>query len=190
MSELRSIPARAGRWLDFHRRRQVRDARRWVTHEDITAHEAAHAPRAGGRFGQVFLAHEGQVAHKWDHYLPIYEQLLGRYADGFVDENGNSRALRFLEIGHSEGGSLEVWRKYFGRDAVIHGLDIDPRCAYVVPSSVARVHIGSQDDVELLHRVVEEMGGVDVVLDDGSHVANHQRSSFDALWPLLSVGGM
>ena len=75
----------------------------------------------------------------------------------FVDEDGNARALRFLEIGVSHGGSLEVWRKYFGPDAVIHGLDIDPQCAYVVPPSVARVHIGSQGDKELLRRVVEEM---------------------------------
>lgn len=186
----RSLPVRAGRWLDFHRRRQVRAARRWVAHEDISAYEADHAPRAGGRFGEMFLAHEGQVAHKWDHYLPIYEQLLGGYAKGFVDDTGSVRPLRFLEIGVSEGGSLEVWRKYLGPDAVIHGLDIDPRCAHVVPALIARVHIGSQDDVELLRRVVEEMGGVDVVLDDGSHVANHQRISFDALWPLLSFGGM
>lgn len=158
--------------------------------EDIARFEADRPPRAGGRFGEIFLAHDGQVVHKWDHYLPIYEQLLGRYADGFADENGGRRPLRFLEIGVSEGGSLEVWRQYFGPEAVIHGLDIDPLCAFVVPGTVARVHIGSQDDGDLLRQVVEEMGGVDVILDDGSHVASHQRATFDVLWPLLSEGGM
>ena len=187
LSKSRSLPVRAARWLKVRPRRKIS---RWFGQMDIADYAANHAPRAGGRFGEVFLAHEGQVAHKWDHYLPAYEQLLARYADGFVDEDGNARAFKFLEIGVSHGGSLEVWRKYFGPDAVIHGLDIDPQCAYVVPASVARVHVGSQDDKELLRRVVEEMGGVDVVLDDGSHVASHQRASFDALWPMLPVGGM
>ena len=34
------------------------------------------------------------------------------------------------------------------------------------------------------------MGGVDIVLDDGSHVASHQRISFDVLFKLLSEGGL
>jgi hypothetical protein len=34
------------------------------------------------------------------------------------------------------------------------------------------------------------MGGVDVVLDDGSHIATHQRASFDVLFPLLAEGGL
>jgi hypothetical protein len=34
------------------------------------------------------------------------------------------------------------------------------------------------------------MGGIDVVLDDGSHIARHQRVSFDVLFPLLADGGM
>ncbi len=34
------------------------------------------------------------------------------------------------------------------------------------------------------------MGGLDIVLDDGSHVASHQRTSFSTLFPLLSEGGL
>ena len=33
------------------------------------------------------------------------------------------------------------------------------------------------------------MGGIDVVLDDGSHIGRHQRTSFDVLFPLLQDGG-
>jgi hypothetical protein len=51
------------------------------------------------------------------------------------------------------------------------------------------VRIGSQDDPQFLRKVVAEMGGVDVVLDDGSHIASHQRVSFDVLYPLLGEGG-
>src|SRR5690606_25272310 len=38
--------------------------------------------------------------------------------------------------------------------------------------------------------VVGEMGGIDIVLDDGSHVAAHQATSFDVLFPLLAEGGL
>jgi hypothetical protein len=34
------------------------------------------------------------------------------------------------------------------------------------------------------------MGGLDIVLDDGSHVSSHQRVSFEVLFPLLSDGGL
>ena len=34
------------------------------------------------------------------------------------------------------------------------------------------------------------MGGVDIVLDDGSHNGRHQRASLQALFPLLSVDGI
>ena len=34
------------------------------------------------------------------------------------------------------------------------------------------------------------MGGVDIVLDDGSHHMHDVKSSFDYLYPILNVGGI
>jgi len=53
-----------------------------------------------------------------------------------------------LEIGVSFGGSLEMWREYFGPEATIFGIDIDPECAnrFARPN---QVRIGSQDDPRL-----------------------------------------
>jgi hypothetical protein len=123
------------------------------------------------------------------HYCQIYDRLLDRFTEGFVAEDGTRRPLRFLEIGVFHGGSLELWRKFFGPDAVLYGIDIEPRCAGVARDDV-QVRIGSQDDPAFLSSVVREMGGVDVVLDDGSHIASHQKASFDVLFPLLSPGGL
>ena len=69
------------------------------------------------------------------------------------------------------------------------GIDIDAECARF-DGRDGRVRIGSQDDANFLREVVREMGGLDVALDDGSHVASHQRASFDALSPLLSEGDL
>lgn len=94
-----------------------------------------------------------------------------------------------LEIGVAQGGSLSLWRRYFGPEALLFGIDIDDRCRQFDKRD-AHVRIGSQDDPAFLRSVVSEMGGVDVVLDDGSHMASHQLSSFQVLFPLLNEGGV
>lgn len=138
------------------------------------------ADEMSGPLEASFWAHEGPVVHKWVHYFPIYE----RYFAPF-----RGRPIRFLEIGVSKGGSLDMWRGYFGPDAVIFGVDIDPACAAFDGKS-GQVRIGSQDDPAFMSAVVAEMGGVDLVLDDGSHDSRHIRASLDTLFPLLSDGGV
>jgi hypothetical protein len=142
-----------------------------------------------GPFATLFAEHEGREAVKWVHFFAIYDELFGPYAAGFPSPDASIRPLRFLEIGVDRGGSLELWRKFFGPDAVIFGIDINPS-ALIPEREDLEVRIGSQDDPAFLAGVVAEMGGVDVVLDDGSHVATHQRASFDVLFPLLSEDGL
>ncbi|HEX8125160.1 MAG TPA: class I SAM-dependent methyltransferase [Allosphingosinicella sp.] len=129
---------------------------------------------------QLFYQHEGRTAHKWIHYLDIYETHFARY---------RGTDVHMLEIGVQMGGSLELWRKYFGEKAVIYGVDIDPKCADRV-SEPNQVRIGSQGDRAFLKSVAAEMGSLDIILDDGSHIASHQRITFDTLFPLLKEGGL
>lgn len=133
-----------------------------------------------GRCGDIFFENSGPGILKWLHYLPIYDRLFGQYA---------GRPVKMLEIGVLAGGSMQMWRTYFGPLATIFGIDINPECAGY-GGLAGEVRIGSQDDPGFLRSVVEEMGGVDIVLDDGSHIASHQRTSFDVLFPLLSDGGL
>ena len=129
---------------------------------------------------RMFYRHRGRVIHKWTHYLDVYERYFARY---------RGTPVHMLEIGVFQGGSLELWRNYLGEQATIFGIDINPACAgYVCPPN--QVRIGSQADPDFLREVVAEMGSLDIVLDDGSHVATHQRESFRALFPLLNEGGL
>ncbi|HYG46847.1 MAG TPA: class I SAM-dependent methyltransferase [Allosphingosinicella sp.] len=129
---------------------------------------------------RIFFENEGRVIHKWLHYFEIYERYLSRY---------RGSDFKMLEIGVSKGGSLAMWRTYFGPNATIFGIDVNPDCAGRAEAP-NQVRIGSQDDPDFLRRVVAEMGGVDFVLDDGSHVARHQQASFETLFPLLADGGL
>lgn len=150
----------------------------YVTAYEVAPDEAKHLSQS--EIGKLFFGHDGRGVHKPVHYLDLYERHFERF---------KGKPVRFLEIGVWRGGSLELWRNYFGSEAIIYGIDINPNCRDFVDAP-NRVRIGSQDDPDFLKSVVHEMGGLDVVLDDGSHIGKHQRASFEALFPLLSEKGI
>lgn len=135
---------------------------------------------APGDLERIFWDNTDATVHKWQHYFDIYERHFSNF---------RGRPVRMLEIGVSRGGSLEMWRRYFGPDAVIFGIDIDPECAQF-DGQAGQVRIGSQADTDFLGRVIGEMGGVDIVLDDGSHMMEHIRVSLDYLYPRLAQNGV
>lgn len=139
--------------------------------------------------GKAFFSHDGRYITKWTQYLAAYDEQFAPYRDGFLEEDGHRRPIRLLEIGVLHGGSLQLWRDYFGPDASIFGIDINPDISAIDDPDL-QVRIGSQDDAEFLRRTVAEMGGVDIVLDDGSHIAKHQLASLKTLFPLLTFGGV
>jgi hypothetical protein len=102
-----------------------------------------------GDLGRIFTSNKGVVVHKWHHYIPIYERFFSKY---------RGKEFRFLEIGVSQGGSLKIWREYFGPEAIIFGIDIEPNCSRF-DGLHGQVRIGSQIDEEFLRNVITEMGG-------------------------------
>jgi cephalosporin hydroxylase len=129
---------------------------------------------------QLFFRHTGRITQKWIHYLGLYDGYFSRF---------RGRPVKMLEIGVNQGGSLQLWREYFGKDAVIFGVDLNPECADL-SDPPTQVRIGSQADPEFMKSVVKEMGTPDIIIDDGSHVARHQKVSFETLFPLLAPGGI
>lgn len=155
-----------------------------------------NAEKASCELERIYYGHKGRRIFKWHHYLRIYDRHMERYrafVNGVKSDNFESVAvdgrLRILELGVQNGGSLQMWREYFGANAIIYGIDIDPRCKEFEESG-CEIRIGSQDDPEFLNQVVDEMGGVDVVLDDGSHIASHQLASLKALFRRVNTGGL
>lgn len=127
-----------------------------------------------------FLTNDARLIHKWKHYFPIYE----RHFQHWVN-----RPLVFLEIGCGFGGSLQMWKRYFGPHAHIIGIDILPRCKEYEEDQIA-VRIGPQQDVSFLQGVIDEFGAPDIVLDDGSHMMSHLAATFDFLFPRIARNGV
>lgn len=104
------------------------------------------------------------------------------------------RRLNVLEIGvggyedpQMGGSSLRMWKSFFPRSN-IYGIDIEDKTALAEPR--IRIFQGSQADPDFLRRVVNEMGSLDIVIDDGSHVCEHIIKSFEILFPLLAENGI
>jgi demethylmacrocin O-methyltransferase len=85
------------------------------------------------------------------------------------------------------GGSLRMWRTYFPRGRV-YGIDIHDKR----PHDERRIKTfrGSQADTEFLGKVVDEVGSLNVVIDDGSHRCDHVITSFEFLFPRMSARGV
>ena len=117
---------------------------------------------------------------KWGHYFNVYQREFGPFLN---------RPISFLEIGVFRGGSIPMWRGYFDEGSRVTFIDIDPACkAHEIEGTT--VEIGNQADPEFLARVAESHGPFDLILDDGSHICEHQIASYQALWPHLSDRGL
>ncbi len=122
----------------------------------------------------------GKPMHKWHHYFEVYERHFSRL---------RHTSPTVVEIGVQGGGSLAMWRSYFGDAARIYGIDSTPE-AKVNEDVATRVFIGNQGDRQFLRGVAAQIGTADIVIDDGSHVASQQITTFEAFYPLLSETGV
>lgn len=128
-----------------------------------------------------FVANRGGTPlDKWTHYFPIYDRHLACF---------RGTPAHVLEIGVYRGGGLDMLRQYFGTDANLVGIDIDPS---VVAALAGRhpVEVGDQEDPDFLLRVAARYGPFDVIIDDGGHTMRQQIASVETLFPHLADGGV
>lgn len=137
--------------------------------------------QSSGRLYDLFLSGHDERVFKLHHYFDIYERHLSRYV---------GKAPRILEIGLGDGGSPELWLKWFGPNATLVNIDIDPPGTRLSPDSPVLTETGDQADPAFLARVVEKHGPFDIVMDDGGHTARQQINSFNALYDALRDDGV
>jgi hypothetical protein len=117
---------------------------------------------------------------KWKHYFQIYEREMNCFLN---------KPISFLEIGVFKGGSIPMWKDYFPKGSSLTFIDIDPACKDLEIEGT-QVRIGNQADPDFLAALAQEFGPFDLILDDGSHISQHQIKSFENLWPHLKNGGL
>ena len=145
-----------------------------------------HASSRGGFLARYFAdLKQGPGLWKWEHYFDIYEKHLSRF-------RGTDAVI--VEVGIFSGGSLKMWRSYFGARATIIGVDIanatkvyERNPSYGSPD---RIVVGDQASSTFWHDFKRKVPRVDVLLDDGAHLYMAQRTTLDAIFGHLAPGGV
>lgn len=127
-----------------------------------------------------FENNTGRLIHKWSHYFDVYDRHFHRFRD---------QEIVILEIGVSQGGSLQMWKDYFGPKAKIYGIDIDPACKSLEEDNI-EIFIGSQSDRDFLRLVKKQIPKVDILIDDGGHTMTQQIVSFEELFDHVKDKGV
>lgn len=131
---------------------------------------------------ELYSLHTNKVSDKWSFYLLEYERIF------FFDRN---RPINLLEIGIQNGGSLEIWAKYFPNAVNIIGCDINPDCS-TLNYSEPNIHlfVGNANDSTIHRSILEVAPKLDIVIDDGSHKSSDIVRSFALYFPDLEEGGL
>ena len=129
---------------------------------------------------KYFNNNTGKIIDKWEHYFEVYDRHFSKY---------RGKEIVLLEIGTYYGGSLQMWRSYFGDKAKIYGIDINPNCKQHEDENT-KVFIGSQSDREFLKRAISEIPPIDILIDDGGHTMLQQIVSFEELFNYIKPDGV
>ena len=131
------------------------------------------------KFQRDFII-EGSTSDKISHHG--YHRFYPWFLNHLRGQN-----INVLEIGIDKAQSLKLWKGYFS-SVNLHGIDIDEK-EFIDPA--VTLHKIDQSDAKQLNQFVATVGiKFDVILDDGSHVPEHQILTINKLWDLVKPGGI
>lgn len=123
-----------------------------------------------------FVNNKGHAIDKWQHYFEIYDRHFSRF---------RNQEVHVMEIGVDQGGSLQMWKNYFGPKAKIYGVDINPKCKSLEEEQIS-IFIGSQEDRVFLRSLKSAIPKLDILIDDGGHRMKQQIATFEELYGHLN----
>lgn len=128
------------------------------------------------------MEHKGLVSDKWSIYLSEYERLF---------RSLKQAPVALLEIGIQNGGSLEIWEKYFPNASLILGCDINQSCEIITyASDKIQLVIGDINQSQTLEKLFAVAAEFDIIIDDGSHTSSDIIVTFCNLFPHLKHDGL
>jgi len=129
---------------------------------------------------KYFRQNDKRLINKWVHYFDIYDRHFARFRD---------KEITILEIGVSYGGSLQMWKNYFGAKAKIYGIDVNPQCKELEEDNI-KIFIGSQSDRKFLKEIKRQIPPIDILIDDGGHSMHQQIVSYEELFDHVKDDGV
>ena len=130
---------------------------------------------------EIYKNHSGKVSDKWDIYLDTYEEKLSSL---------KKSPIKLFEIGVLNGGSLEIFSKYFENAELILGCDIDKNCQKLkYTENNIKLIVGDVNSDEISNQIIKN-GDFDIIIDDGSHTSKDIVTSFCKYFKHLKYDGI
>lgn len=106
------------------------------------------------------------------HYLDIYDKLFAPF---------QNKEINLLEVGYGDGGSTDLWLRYFKKVNIII-VDIDDYFRH----HRKNVLFINED----ISRISQINFIIDIAIDDGSHFVKDQIAFINLVYPILNIGGL
>lgn len=129
---------------------------------------------------KYFRQNNDRIIHKWVHYFDVYDRHFERF---------RGREIVVVEIGIYQGGSLQMWKNYFGDKAILYGIDINPSCKQFEEDRI-KILIGSQSDRKFLREIKKQLPPIDILIDDGGHTMRQQITTYQELFDHIKDDGV
>lgn len=131
---------------------------------------------------ELYASHTGKLSDKWSLYLDVYDVAFARF---------RNRPIAFAEIGVQNGGSLELWAKYFASASILLGCDVDPKCgALRFDDPRIAVVVGDVNTDAAYRAILGRSPRFDVFIDDGSHTSRDIIATFCNYFRHVKAGGI
>ena len=127
-----------------------------------------------------FFKSSPKYSIKWSNYFDIYQNLFKRFLN---------KKIILVEVGIGNGGSLFMWRKFFGKKAQIIGIELNPD-AKKLEKYGFKIFIGDQSDPNFWKNFYKKIGKIDILIDDGGHTNLQQITTLMQSIKYLNYGGM
>jgi predicted O-methyltransferase YrrM len=122
----------------------------------------------------------GSDKHEWHRYSAFYRRHFATLGP----------VAAVLEFGVLNGASIRWLRHLFPRAEIV-GVDILPRQPEWPDEPGIRYVQADQGDRPALERLPRPSGGgFDLVIDDGSHIPQHQAACLASVFPMVRPGGL
>ncbi|TWB41177.1 class I SAM-dependent methyltransferase [Nitrospirillum pindoramense] len=134
---------------------------------------------SGASLDEIGLKYATDKASNFHDFLNLYERVLA---------TRRLEPVNIIEIGVYDGASVKMWREYFPNGRVV-GVDINPAAATFADDGI-QIEISDQSNMECLLSICRKYGPFDLIIDDGSHIWDHQILTLQQLFPWLNLGGI
>ena len=120
------------------------------------------------------------LSTKHTSYFDVYDSLFSKFLQ---------QRITFVEVGVLNGGSLFMWRNYFGSKARIIGIDSNPGAEKWLEYGY-EIYVGDQANPVFWEETLEKIGPIHVLLDDGGHTYIQQIVTVEKVLSKIVDGGL